>query len=72
MENLFGPQLREWLRERLTSYEELYAASSLAYNREDYFLTPEQMPKMLPVETADADADVAAGHTAAGGRYRVA
>ncbi|RUL67167.1 sulfotransferase [Dyella dinghuensis] len=72
VENLFGPQLREWLRERLSSYEELYAASSLAYNREDYFLTPDQMPKMLPVETADTEADAAAGHTATGGRYRVA
>jgi hypothetical protein len=71
VESLFGPQLREWLRERLTSYEELYAASSLAYNREDYFLSPEQMPKVVPVEKAEADA-AAAGKSASGGRYRVA
>ena len=72
VESLFGPQLREWLRERLTSYEELYAASSLAYDREDYFLTPDKMPKMVPVEKADAEQGAGVSKTASGGRYRVA
>jgi hypothetical protein len=40
VEQLFGPQLREWLREKLNSYEDLYAASSLAYDRDDSFTLP--------------------------------
>jgi hypothetical protein len=40
VEQLFGPQLREWLREKLSSYEDLYAASSLAYDRDDSFTLP--------------------------------
>jgi Sulfotransferase family len=70
VENLFGPQLREWLRERLSSYEDLYAASSLAYNREDSFITPLAKPVLKPTEKADVE--VGAGHAAADGRYRVA
>jgi hypothetical protein len=72
VESLFGPQLREWLRERLTSYEELYAASSMAYNREDSFQTPVPIPSVRTVENADAveaDADVVALQD---GRFRVA
>jgi hypothetical protein len=63
VDNLFGPQLREWLRERLSSYEDLYAASSLVFNREDSFQPP------VPIRTADAElADAAL----ADGRIRVA
>ncbi|MBM7127418.1 sulfotransferase [Dyella flava] len=72
VESLFGPQLREWLRERLTSYEELYAASSMAYNREDSFQTPVPIPGVRTVEHADvmeADASVVALKD---GRFRVA
>jgi len=59
VDSLFGPQLREWLRERLSSYEDLYAASSLAYNREDSFLAPVPM-RTLETELADAEIGVAA------------
>ena len=73
VESLFGPQLREWLRERLSSYEELYAASSLSYNRE------EQLPPCLsPCPGCDIprkigpEANVGVAHTVTDGRYRVA
>lgn len=72
VENLFGPHMRECLRERLTSYEELYAASSPAYNREDSFRTPVPIPGVRPAEKNDAievDPGVAA---VADGRIRVA
>jgi len=62
VEQLFGPQLREWLREKLSSYEDLYAASSLAYCREDSF--------SLPVSTSPKRR--AEGKVAAEGRFRVA
>ncbi|MBE1159810.1 sulfotransferase [Dyella sp. 7MK23] len=66
VDHLFGPQLRELLRERLASYEELYAASSLFFNREDSF------PPVVPVRSLDADTAEAAGAAAADGHFRVA
>ncbi|GLQ94295.1 sulfotransferase family protein [Dyella acidisoli] len=66
VEQLFGPQLREWLREKLNSYEDLYAASSLAYDREDSFsLQAPTLPKrrMEGKMTAAVTAE---------GRFRVA
>lgn len=51
VESLFGPQLRDLLRERLSSYEELYAASSLSFNREDSF------QPVMPLRTSEARAD---------------
>jgi hypothetical protein len=68
VESLFGPQMREWLRERLFSYEELYAASSLAFNREDSF------QPVVPIRTAEADvAEAGIGLLAsADGHFRVA
>ena len=74
VESLFGPQLREWLRERLSSYEDLYAASSLAYNREDSFILPLAKPALRSTDKADVEVDVGigAGHAVADGRYRVA
>lgn len=63
VEQLFGPQLREWLREKLSSYEDLYAASSLAYDREDSFTLP-AAPKWRAepaVETAARAAMTAEG-----------
>ena len=62
VDSLFGPQLREWLRERLSSYEELYAASSLSFNREDSF-----QATIRPVEAEAVDAAAVAD-----GRVRVA
>ena len=50
IEQLFGPQLREWLREKLSSYEDLYAASSLAYCRDDSFSLPMPMQPKRRVE----------------------
>ncbi|HUA79974.1 MAG TPA: sulfotransferase [Dyella sp.] len=69
-EALFGPQLREWLRDQLSSYEELYAASSLAYDREDSFGLPASSHSMRRAENAAAvgGADEALGE----GRFRVA
>jgi hypothetical protein len=61
-EQLFGPQLRDWLREKLSSYEELYAASSMAYDRDDSFLLPASALKRC----------VEGRPMAAEGRYRVA
>ncbi|MFK2873116.1 sulfotransferase family protein [Dyella lipolytica] len=72
VENLFGPQLREWLHERLTSYESLYAASSLAYNREDSFRMPALMPELRPAEKAEIKVDLGVAYTVRDGRYRVA
>ncbi|GGA06515.1 hypothetical protein GCM10011408_29390 [Dyella caseinilytica] len=68
VDSLFGPQLRESLRERLSSYEELYAASSLAFNREDSFLAP------LPIRTSETEvAEAGIGVTTlADGQIRVA
>lgn len=40
VEQLFGPQLRECLREKLASYEDLYAAGSMIFRREDGFPSP--------------------------------
>lgn len=34
---VFGPRLRDWLRHKLASYEALYAASSLAFEREEIY-----------------------------------
>ena len=71
VENLFAPQLRECLRERLTSYEELYAASSLTFNREDTFRTPVPITGLRPLEKADAvEANI--GVVVSDGRFRVA
>lgn len=67
VESLFGPQMREWLRERLSSYEELYAASSLAYNREDSFQTP-----LRPAETKAVEIEMGVSGAVADGRVRVA
>lgn len=66
VEQLFGPQLREWLREKLSSYEDLYAASSLAYNRDDCFSLP---PPTLPKRRVEAKM---ATTVATEGRFRVA
>jgi hypothetical protein len=52
VEQLFGPQLREWLRDKLTSYEDMYAASSLAYSREDSFSVPAFTPSKRRAEGA--------------------
>lgn len=73
VDSLFGPQLREWLRERLMSYEDLYAASSLAYDRDDNFLSPLHMPRVRAADSVDVD-EVEAGvvHAVTDGRYRVA
>ncbi|GLQ96239.1 hypothetical protein GCM10007863_06570 [Dyella mobilis] len=68
VESLFGPQLRECLRERLNSYEELYAASSPVYNREDSFQVPRS--ELRPNKGSDVpEVDAAA---LADGRFRVA
>ncbi|WP_233841895.1 sulfotransferase [Dyella sp. 2HG41-7] len=70
-EALFGPQLREWLREQLSSYEELYAASSLAYDRDDGFGAPTFAHPAKRVEEGAAtfgDVRAQAGKT----RFRVA
>jgi hypothetical protein len=76
VENLFGPQLREWLRERLTSYEELYAASSPVYNREDSFQAPMPGSRALEkTDVAEADGAVASADGrlwVAGGRSSIA
>ena len=40
VEQLFGPQLRECLRERLASYEDLYAAGSMTCRPGDGFPSP--------------------------------
>ena len=72
VESLFGPQLREWLRERLSSYEELYAASSLSYNREDSFTIPLSASGLRHPEKTAAEANAGAVHAATDGRYRVA
>ena len=53
VERLFGPELRDSLRQRLTSYEELYAASSLAYDRDDSFITPEIGPRIRNTDLDD-------------------
>jgi hypothetical protein len=71
VEQLFGPQLRDWLREKLHSYEELYAAGSLAFNRDDSFSTnaagqPKKREGKLLVEASSHAA------TATEGRFRVA
>jgi hypothetical protein len=68
VDSLFGPQMREWLRERLSSYEELYAASSLAFNREDSF------QPVVPIRTTEVEvANAAIGLQAmADGHFRVA
>jgi len=71
VEQLFGPQLREWLREKLSSYEDLYAASSLAYNRDDSF----SIPTLAPIKKRDDKAAAEAGvlvKTTTEGRFRVA
>lgn len=71
VEALFGPQLREWLREQLSSYEELYAASSPAYDREDSFGLPIFSRSAMRVEgeaAAEGDAHPSPGKK----RYRVA
>lgn len=34
---VFGPRLRDWLRHKLVSYEALYAASSLAFERNESY-----------------------------------
>jgi hypothetical protein len=71
VEQLFGPQLREWLREKLSSYEDLYAASSLAYNRDDSF----SVPALAPIKKRDDKAAAEAGalvKVATEGRFRVA
>ncbi|GAB2585595.1 hypothetical protein GCM10027066_28590 [Dyella jejuensis] len=71
VESLFGPQLREWLRERLSSYEDLYAASSLSYNREDSFSLPaDALPLLRANEKVEAELDT--GVVVADGRIRVA
>jgi hypothetical protein len=56
VEALFGPRLRDWLRERLSPYEELYAASSAAYDRADSFSTFELIRTGRPVEHVEATA----------------
>jgi hypothetical protein len=68
VDSLFGPQMREWLRERLSSYEELYAASSLAFNREDSF------QPVVPIRTTEVEvANASIGLSAmADGHFRVA
>lgn len=72
VERLFGPQLRDWLREKLSSYEDLYAASSLAYDREDSFGLPAPAsPKWRVEGKAVAEAGSHAAVTAKG-RFRVA
>lgn len=63
VEQLFGPQLREWLREKLSSYEDLYAASSLAYDRDDSFILP---ASALPTRRVEGRS------MAAEGRFRAA
>ncbi|RDS84958.1 sulfotransferase [Dyella monticola] len=55
-EGLFGPQLRDWLREKLSSYEDLYAAGSLSFDRDDNFGYPAAAPAKRRVETIEADA----------------
>ena len=60
---LFGPQLREWLREKLSSYEDLYATSSLAYDRDDSFILP---ASALPTRRVEGRS------MAAEGRFRAA
>ncbi|WP_158543372.1 sulfotransferase family protein [Dyella psychrodurans] len=72
VESLFGPQMREWLRERLNSYEELYAASSLAYNREDSFRTP-LSKSIWPAEKSAAEVvDMSIPPAVTDGRFRAA
>jgi hypothetical protein len=71
VEQLFGPQLRDWLREKLHSYEELYAAGSLAFSRDDRFnvnmpVSPRKHEDM-PVFEVGSRTGVAAE-----GRFRVA
>lgn len=71
VEGLFGPQLREWLREKLNSYEDLYAASSLAYHRDDSFHLPAAVRAPRRAEgraTLETATDAAVGN----GRARVA
>ena len=58
---VFGPRLRDWLRHKLVSYEALYAASSLAFERsESYGHNPAE--KALPGKAADSGR--AQGHNA--------
>jgi hypothetical protein len=71
VEQLFGPQLREWLREKLSSYEDLYAASSLAYNRDDSFGIPVLAPTKRRDDKAALETDALAT-IAKEGRFRVA
>ncbi|WP_333677557.1 sulfotransferase [Dyella sp.] len=71
VEQLFGPQLREWLREKLSSYEDLYAASSLAYNRDDSFGMPVLAPTKRRDDKAALETDALAT-IAKEGRFRVA
>jgi hypothetical protein len=68
VEQLFGPQLREWLREKLSSYEDLYAASSLAYDRDDSFTLP-AAPRWRAEPAIETGVRAAA---ATEGRFRVA
>jgi hypothetical protein len=68
VEQLFGPQLREWLREKLSSYEDLYAASSVAYCRDDSFGLPPFAPRQRTEEKASESAHAIKNE----GRVRVA
>lgn len=54
-ENLFGPQLREWLRERLSSYEELYAAINRTYDIERSFRPPASVAGLRSAELTAID-----------------